>query len=197
MFKDYYTTLYQEPAGISVELAGGFLAEAKMTKLTAAQTEELEESMSMSEIRAAINAIAKNKTPGMDGLPIEFYDSYEEVLAPKLRDMYMEAFEVGQLPSTMEEAMIVVLPKQGRDPLQVGSYRPLSMLNMDYKILSKVLANRLLPLVSSVVHNDQTGFIPGRSTFANIRRCIASASDTDIHLETPRKANTSLRHPDE
>ena len=76
----------------------------------------------------------------------------------------------GRLPDSLYEAVIVVLPKPGRDPLEVGSYRPLSMLNIDYKILSKVLANRLLPMMKTLVHTDQYGFIPRRATSANIHR---------------------------
>ena len=89
--------------------------------------------------------MARNKTPGTDGYPIEFYAAYEDTLAPKLCEIYTEALKIGCLPTSLEEALIIVLPKQERDPLEVSLYRPLSMLNMDYKILSKVLVSWLVP----------------------------------------------------
>ena len=70
----------------------------------------------------------------------------------------------------MREALVVMIPKQGKDPKMISSYRPISMLNIDTKILCRVLANRLLPYLPRLVHPDQNGFIPGRNTLYNIRR---------------------------
>ena len=95
--------------------------------------------------------MARNKVPGTDGFPVEYYEAYRATLAPKLLVVYHDAHQWGILPDSLREALIVVLPQYGRDPLEVSSYHPLSMLNIDYKILSKVLANRLLPLLSTLV----------------------------------------------
>lgn len=70
----------------------------------------------------------------------------------------------------MQEAVIIVLPKPGRDPMLPESYRPISLLPVDTKILAKVLATRLSTMISSLIHQDQTGFIPGKSTAINLRR---------------------------
>ena len=66
--------------------------------------------------------------------------------------------------------MIVVLLKKGGNKLVRGAYWPLSILNLDCRILGKIIANSLLPYVPKLIHPDQCGFIPGRSTSANIRR---------------------------
>lgn len=66
--------------------------------------------------------------------------------------------------------MITVIHKKGKDPEEVGAYRPISILNVDGKLFAKILANRLNPLLERLLHPDQTGFVPkGNSTF-NLRR---------------------------
>ncbi|KAJ1122782.1 hypothetical protein NDU88_001266, partial [Pleurodeles waltl] len=91
----------------------------------------------------------------------------------------------GLLPETTREAIIVPLLKPGKDPTGMGAYRPLSMLNLDYKILSKALATRLLPLMPSFIHPDQAGFIPGRNTAGNIRRLFSVMNGITSSTESP------------
>lgn len=84
-----------------------------------------------------------SKALGTDGLPIEMYKRYSETLLPTLLWTLNEALKSGQLPMTTGEAVVVVLPKPGKDPLQPDSYRPISLLTSDVKILARVLATRL------------------------------------------------------
>uniref|UniRef100_A0A803J788 Reverse transcriptase domain-containing protein n=1 Tax=Xenopus tropicalis TaxID=8364 RepID=A0A803J788_XENTR len=70
----------------------------------------------------------------------------------------------------MAEALIIPIPKPGKDILDCSSYRPLSLLNTDVKILAKILAKRLSLVIHKIIHPDQTGFMPGKSTALNIRR---------------------------
>ena len=72
----------------------------------------------------------------------------------------------------MKEATIVVIHKEGKDKLDPSSYRPISLLCTDAKILARVLANRLIGCIESLIHSDQSGFIPNRSTSINIRRAF-------------------------
>ncbi|KAJ1100080.1 hypothetical protein NDU88_005169 [Pleurodeles waltl] len=134
----------------------------------------------LDEIQQALGQMAHNKAPGGSSLTAEYYQILQ-TLMPYL-EMLQEAYERGRLPESQREAIIVVLHKKGRDPLDVRSYRPLSLLNSDCKLLIKVLANRLLPLMPTLVHPDQSGFIPGPSTFTNIRcllRLIAETPELD------------------
>ncbi|KAJ1192922.1 hypothetical protein NDU88_002228 [Pleurodeles waltl] len=71
-------------------------------------------------------------------------------------------------PSVRE--LLISLPDPDNDPKALGSYRPLALLNTDYKILEKLLADLLLALVPALVHADQNGFVPARNTSPNLRQ---------------------------
>lgn len=80
-----------------------------------------------------------------------------------------------------------LIPKEGKDPLHCGNYRPIALLNMDLKLFAKILANRLLPHIPSLVHRDQAGFVPLREPRDNTIRVVnlihaARSSDRPLLL---------------
>lgn len=103
-------------------------------------------------------------------LPIEFYKQYKDILLPQLLHVFREALIAGRLPLSMREAIIVLILKPGKDPTSPGSYRRISLLMADIKLLVKVLANRLSKIVSEVIIEDQSGFMPNKSTAIDLRR---------------------------
>lgn len=110
----------------------------------------------MEEIQQVTQEMAGQKSPGPDGLPTEKYRHYRKVLLPDLNC----SATGGELPSSMMESTIVVIYKEGKNPPNTSSYRPISLLNTDIKILAKVLAARLNKIIQKLVHPDQLGFIP-------------------------------------
>lgn len=116
--------------------------------------------------------MARNKTLGTDGLSIKFYLTYIDLLAPKLVQLYNAAKRIGKLPVSTRKAVIIPLLKIGKQAWDKTAYRPLSMLSLDYKILSNILATRLLPHMTTLVHEDQSGCIPTRNTALNVRRLM-------------------------
>ena len=86
--------------------------------------------------------------------------------------MIKEALENEKLPESLEIATITLLPKPGKDKQKCDSYRPLSLLNADYKILSKLIALRLEDVVPKIIHSDQTGFVKDRYGADNVRRLL-------------------------
>lgn len=93
--------------------------------------------------------MANQKSPGPDGLPTETYKYYGEILLPELLKALRGAVMVDRLSASMLEATIIVIHKEGKDPLDTASYRPISLLCSDAKILAKVLAARLNKIDSS------------------------------------------------
>ena len=100
--------------------------------------EQLESAIMWAEIETAIRKMASGKTPGEDGLGIEFYKAFKEQLCPFLLLLYNKILEKGVLPLSMCKAIISLLQKTGKDPLSMGNYRPISLLNCDYKILAQI-----------------------------------------------------------
>lgn len=119
------------------------------------------------DIATALSQLAKSKASGLDGLPLEFYTTYSETLIPKLKTLFHSIFDLSILPPSMQEAQIIVLPKPGKDPHYPESYRPISLLPVDIKILAKILSSRLNTVI--LIHTSQTGFMPGKNTAMNIR----------------------------
>ena len=139
----------------------------------------------MEEPRCAVAEMANHKSPGPDGLSTEIFKQYGDILLLELLNTLNQAFSKGHLPPSMMEATIIIIPKEGKDQLDPASYRPISLLCTNVKILAKVLATRLKGCIERLIHPDQSGFIPNRSTSLNIRRVFLNIQiPTDN--ETPR-----------
>lgn len=178
LFRDFFTALYASKAPTDNTLMEAFLNDFSIPRLTEAQTEILEAPLTTDEILKAIAEFPKAKAPGSDGLPVEFYSTYSEILIPRLLKLYNSIFAESELPASMREATIVLIPKPGKDPHLPESYRPISLLQVDVKIIAKILAIRLNTVILSLVHEDQAGFMPGRNTSFNLRRLFINLQAT-------------------
>ena len=98
------------------------------------------------------------------------------MLSPILQQMYNEAFADKKLPYSLREATITLLLKKDKHPLPCGSYRPISLLNVD----SKILAGRLQQVILGLISEDQTGFMHCRHSWFNTRRLLDIISATEI-----------------
>ena len=138
--------------------------------------------ISILEIREAIKSMQNGKSPGPDGYTVEFYKAYSSQLAPILAKMYNDSLQEGRLPETLSMASIALLLKKDKDPTSCSSYRPISLLNVDCKILAKILALRLQRVLPEIISPDQTGFMVGRHSFFSTRRLLniifSPSSDT-------------------
>ena len=114
-----------------------------MTKLTTDEASRLVEPIREDEIRETIGKLKHNKTLGTDGFAGEFYKVFSNDLSPILCKLYNYVLDSGNPPESWSEAIITVLPKEGKDPLQCASYRLISLLCVDYKILTSIISTRI------------------------------------------------------
>lgn len=112
------------------------------------------------------------KTHGQDGFTAEFLKCYSENLLPLLEEVISETLDKGKLTAAAEQAIITVILKPGKDPAECKSYRPISLIQTDCKILSKILVNRIDNVINCLVHHDPVGFIRKRNSSDNIRRML-------------------------
>ena len=110
----------------------------------------------------ALCSMSDNKSPGSDGFSKEFHKEFWPILKFELLDCLNTAYELGELSTSQKQAAITLLEKQGKDPLLIDNWRPVSPLNVDYKIAIKAILTRIKQYLSQLVHTDQTGFVPGR-----------------------------------
>jgi len=144
----------------------------------------LEVPLTVSELEGALNKMNKGKVPGIDGLPVELYAKFWSILGPVLLEVLTEVLQAGEMSGSLATGVISLLYKKG-DRTEIGNWRPLTMLCVDYKLLAKVLTDRLGEAMPHVVHVDQTCAVPGRSTRWNLqllRDAVAWAEDRNLPL---------------
>ena len=116
--------------------------------------------------------MAKNKSPGPDGLPAEVYQELWQVLKDPLFTFYQEIYQEGKMRPESMKGILNLIPKQHKDTRFLKNLRPITLLNVEYKLIEKVIARRIQPVLSTIIHSDQTGFMQNRRAALNIRKVM-------------------------
>lgn len=143
-------------------------------KVTPRQQADCDKNITRDEIFEALSGMSKNKTPGSDGLTTEFYLHFWDIFCDIFLNIFKTIKEENIMARSMRHGHISLIYKKG-DKRLLKNYRPISLLNVDYKILARVLSNRLKHILPNIISFEQTSCIPGRDisdTVASIRDII-------------------------
>ncbi len=131
-------------------------------KFTDDTAEILGKPISYQEGLNALKLMKNNKSPGDDGLPKEFYQKFWPIIGRDVIEMLNNSFRMGKLPKSTRRGKITLIHKKN-STIEIKNYRPVSLLNIDYKICSKVLTERLKSPLSAAIHHNQACGIKGRT----------------------------------
>ena len=137
-------------------------------KLSHEERQLCEGKLTLAECKVALDGMASGKSPGLDGLPAEFYQRFWPVLGPDMVEVLNFSYASGRLSSSQRSRLITLLYKRG-DRLEMKNWRPITLLCVDYKIAAKAIANRLLQVLPSIIHPDQSCGVHGRNPVVNNR----------------------------
>ncbi|CAG2235175.1 unnamed protein product [Mytilus edulis] len=139
--------------------------------------------ITFNEIAEALSSMSKNKSPGSDGLTTEFYCTFYDSLREILYKVFNAVYDEGILSRSMRSGVISLIFKKKGDKRGIKNYRPISLLQVDYKILARVMANRFKKVLPKIVSENQTCCIVGRdisNSIANVRDIITLVENDDM-----------------
>lgn len=129
--------------------------------------EELDWDFMEEEIKVVFKQIHPTKAPWLDGMPPQFYQCYWHIVGPSITTTLIQTLNLGQFPSKLNHTFITLIPKK-KQPSCVADYHRISFCNILYKLISKVIANRLSLILPHVIFDFQSAFVPERQITDNI-----------------------------
>ena len=171
--QDYYQNLYtNRDEFLDLTDIGNYIgaeAASEIPKLSNEESAEIDGEITLDELSEVLFKTKDSSAPGFSGISYIFYKKYWDFFGPLLIEVYKESFARNKLPKTFSYGVISLIPKPGKDKTLLSNWRPITLLETGYKLLSGVLAKRINSKICKIVHSTQKGFIPGRNIVENIR----------------------------
>lgn len=181
IFTSFYKNLLSGPQTHPPPTTLDWLNSLQLPKLSQLQASSLNDPCTDSEILNIIKSLKTSTAPGPDGFTTSYYKKFAPLLTPSLTKMFNYILSGGHFPEDMLLANLSLIPKPQKDHSHPQNFRPISVLNNDLKLFGRLLANRLAAVITSLIHTDQTGFIPGRQIVDNIRLVTNIVQDANLH----------------
>ena len=167
--QSFYEKLYSSDIDHNDSVFNNFGLDLKFPILSDEEKTNLEGKITLEECEKILKTFQNGKSPGDDGFTAEFYKTFFKLLGQDLVSSFNAAFDAGEMSISQRRGVITLIPKEESNLLLLSNWRPITLLNVDYKIASKVIAKRIERVLPSLIHPDQTGFMTGRYIGQNIR----------------------------
>jgi exonuclease III len=169
----YYKNLYTQPADdIGRTEAKNFFLNEDIPKISDDDRAECDLDISLTEVAKALKELKNGKTPGTDGFPPDYYKFFWKDLGILVYESIQHAWTKKEMSVDQKRGVINLIPKKDKDVRMLKNWRPISLLNTDYKILTKTMATRLKKVLPTVIHPDQVAYLKERYIGQNIRTII-------------------------
>ena len=171
MQKQYYENLYSQNEGELdvIDDSCQFTETENLPALSENQRTLIDRPLTKQDFLNSLKLLKNAKCPGSDGLTAEFYKFFWTDIGDCVTESLLYSTEVGYLSTEQKRGVISLIPKKGKNRLLLGNWRPISLLNTDYKIYTKTLAERIKPHLPNIINKDQNGFVSSRYIGTNIR----------------------------
>ena len=178
--KRHYHNLYKSKETENISLHET-LTNMNFKKLSEEQQKSIEGNITYSEMLNSLKRMSNNTSPGNDGFTVEFYKFFWSDIGIFLVRSVNYSYLVRELSVTQKQGVITCIPKGNKDKLYLKNWRPISLLNVSYKIASSSIAFRIKNILDNIINEDQTGFLPGRLMATNIRTLYDILFYTEKH----------------
>ena len=173
--ESFYQNLYSKPIGVNEDQktrAKNIFNDDALPKISEENKQVCDKAITIKEVGEALQGLKNGKSPGSDGFTADFYKFFWTMLHPVVFDSLTHALEKGQLSIDQKRGIINLIPKKDKDPRLLKNWRPISLLNTDYKIITKLLANRVKEVLPTVINSDQVAYLKNRFIGQNIRTIL-------------------------
>eukprot|EP00253_Pinus_taeda_P022169 PITA_22169 len=163
---DHFNSIAQEPP-INREEAIKELTSAIPKSITSDQNWALCREISMEEVEEAIRSMPNDKAPGPDGFTINFYKACWSIVKQEVWEVVEDSRRSGTILKSINSTFLALIPKVEEEKTP-DKFRPISLCNVIYKIISKVIANRMKSILPGIISEEQSGYVEGRQILDNI-----------------------------
>jgi hypothetical protein len=163
-FVNYFEDLFTLTCPLNIEKC----TNAILGKITMEMNAHLEAPFVEDEIQATLSQMAPLKALGPNGFTAKFYQQNWPIVGLEVCKAVLHFFNNAKMDENINVTHIALIPKKKKDPSNVSNFRPISLCNVTYKIISEVLANRLMKVLPQLISENQSAFIPGRLITNNI-----------------------------
>jgi exonuclease III len=197
LVEDFYKELYEKK-----ERSDKFKEDyyQHCPKINEEQRQYMDNNLTLKELKEAL-LTCQDSSPGPDGITYGIYKKYWNIVGQTILDSWNYSLITGKMPRSHLESTITLLPKDGKDPMEIKNWRPITLTNCDAKIITKALSIKMAKVLDAIIDPSQTAYVKGRSVADNLRTnfffkkyCQANNEDSVLISLDAKKAFDSVDH---